>query len=164
MKELFGVKTVEAVLFVILGAVYVALQHWWIIAISYDPGGFLPSVADMNPVVVNNMAILLMILGTSLAYGIVGTIVGKAESPNVMAGFLMRTGVALMLFSSAGQIISVFIPAAHWTLPGEGIPVMRNLTIAVSVGMLLAGIGGNMVWGGGRREAFLAETGGKKKK
>ncbi len=164
MKELFGIKPVEMVLFLLLGAGHVGGQVWWTIVATRNPASIIPAVAGQNPVTVNNMVLLLLILATSLLYGIIGQVIGMKDSPRPIAGFLMRTGVAMMVYSSVGQIVAIFIPAAHWTLPAEGIPVMRTLTIAVSLGIFLAGIGGNMAWGKGRREEFLAATGGKKKK
>jgi len=164
VKEMFGVKPIEAILFVLLAGVYTGLQLWWAIAAAQNPGGILPSLADQNPTTINNAAIVLFTLVTSLLYAVIGILMGMKDSPRPIAGFLMRAGVALMVFSSVGQIASVFVPAARWTLPTEGIPVMHNLTIAVSVGIFLAGIGGNMAWGQGKREEFLAATGGKKKK
>jgi hypothetical protein len=164
VKKVFGINLVEMVLFLLLGAGYVGAQFWWTITATHDPASIIPAFAGQNPVGVNNMVLLLLILAVSLAYGVVGQVIGMKESPRPIAGFLMRTGVAMMIYSSAGQIIAVFIPAAHWTLPAEGIPVMRTLTIAVSLGIFLAGIGGNMAWGNGRREAFFAATGGQKRK
>lgn len=165
MNKIFGVKPVEAVIFIVFGAAYTGLQLWWAIAVSQNPGGLIPAVADQNPTGINNMAMLLFALATSLVYAILGTAVGgKIEGASALAAFLMRIGVALMIYTCVGQIASVFVPAAFWTYPTEGIPVMRALTIAVSLGIFLAGIGGNMVWVGERREAFLAQAGGKKKR
>lgn len=164
VEEMFGVKQVEVAIFILFAVVYTGLQLWWAIAVARNPGGFLPSLADQSPTAINNNAMLLFVVATSLLYGVIGILLGLKDSPRPIAGFLMRTGVALMVFSTVGQIASVFVPAAKWTLPAEGIPVMHALTIAVSVGIFLAGVGGNMAWGGGRREEFLAATGGKKKK
>lgn len=165
MNKIFGVKPVEAVIFIVFGAVYTGLQLWWGIAVSQNPGGLIPAVADQNPAGVNNMAMLLFALVTSLIYAVLGAAIGgKIEGVSTLAAFLMRSGVALMLYTCVGQIAAVFVPAAFWTYPTEGIPVMHTLTVCVSLGIFLAGIGGNMVWVGERREAFLAEAGGKKKR
>ncbi len=173
VEEMFGVKQVEAAIFIVFAVVYTVLQLWWAIAVARNPGGFLPAFADQSPTAINNNAMLLFVLVTSLLYAGIGIWLGIKDSAQDIssfltreniAGFLMRAGVALMVFSSVGQIASVFVPAAKWTLPAEGIPVMRTLTIAVSLGIFLAGVGGNMTWGQGRREEFLAATGGKKKK
>jgi hypothetical protein len=165
VKKIFGVKPFEAVLFIVFAVVYTGLQLWWSIAVSRNPSAFLPSVAGQNPTGINNMAILLFVLATSLLYAVIGSVIGgKTEGVSPLASFLMRIGVALMIFSSVGQVASVFVPTAFWTYPAEGIPVLRTLTIAVSLGIFLAGVGGNMVWVGERRQAFFAESGGKKKR
>jgi hypothetical protein len=165
MKKLLSVSPIEAILFIILGGVYVAFQLWWAIAVSQDPAAFLPSMASVNPTTVNNNAILLVAVATTVIYAVLGMALRLKEiKVSLIAQFLIRLGIAMMVFTSVGQIVSVFVPAAKWALPTEGIPVMRTYTIVASVGMFLAGVGGNMAWGSGRRQAFIAETGGRKRK
>jgi hypothetical protein len=162
-KEILGVKVLELVLFTALGVVYVGFQLWWTIMVAANPGAAFPFLAGQAPQSVNNNVLLLFLTLFSLAFaGAAMVVIKNKKDQRPVPMFLMRIGLALSIYSSAGQIIAVFIPAAKWTLPAEGIPVMHALTICVTVGIILAGIGGNMAWGHGRREEFLAAT--KKKR
>lgn len=174
-----GVKPVEAIIFIVFALVYVAFQLWWtlptvntgevhpltgapeVVAIAKNPAVILPFLEGQNIQTSNNNVLLVVVVVASLVYTVVATVVVKAtESP--VATFLMRLGMALSLYSMAGQIAAIVMPGTNWALPTEGIPVMHTATLAVAVGITLAGIGANMVWVGEKREQFLAQSAKKR--
>lgn len=163
IKEFFAVKPLELALFIVCGMVYVGLQLWWGVMVAVNPGGMFPFLAGMSITAANNMVMLIFCIVLSLAYPGAAMAIIKDDPHEPISMFLMRFGVALGVYSSVAQIAAVMVPAARWTQPTEGIPVMRTLTIAVSAGIVLAGIGANMVWMGERREEFLAATSKKKR-
>jgi len=156
-----GIKPVDMILFIVFGAAYVGFQLWWAIAVALNPGGVFSFLASTTTTNANNMAILLAILVCALVYAFLGTVLNKGES-GFLPSLLIRAGIALSIYTTIGQIAAVVIPNAHWTLPTQGIPVLRTVTIGVALGIFLAGIGGNMVWVGEKRDKFLQETSKKR--
>lgn len=161
-KEIFGVKQEDLILFGAFGGGYVLLQLFWTLVVARDPGGVLPFLANANPVAVNNNTLLFFVVACSVGYAVLGWMRNR-DTEKPVIDFLIRSGLALQIYSCAGQIAAVFVPGANWASPGQGIPVMRTLTIVVPVGMLLAGIAANMIWVGEKREEFLAATSKKKR-
>ncbi len=168
MKKILGVSPVELVIFLVFAAVYVGFQLWWTIMVALNPGGVIPFLAAMNPVAANNRTLLLAVVVCSLVYTVVVTVAVKGsgegnEKPKPVAVFLIRLGLALSFLPTIGQLVALFVPAAGWKLPAQGIPILYVYTLAAAVGIALAGIGSNMIWVGDKREQFLATTATKKK-
>lgn len=167
MKKILGVSPVELVLFVVFAAIYVGFQLWWTIMVALNPGGVFPFLAAMNPVAANNRTLLLAVVVCSLVYTVIATVAVKGggtgdEKPKPIAVFLIRLGLALSFLPTIGQIVALFVPAAGWKLPAQGIPILYVYTLAGAAGIALAGIGSNMIWVGEKREQFLAATSKKK--
>ncbi len=160
MKTILGVKMPEAIAFVGIAALYIAFQMFWSLMVANNPGAVLGFLASMNPQVANNYVLLLVCTLASVGFAVVGSVLGKGEEKPV-AQALIRFGLAYSVYSCAAQIAVVSL--ANWTLPTEGIPVMHTATLAVFIGIVVAGIGSNLIWSGEKRAAFLAETATKKR-
>jgi hypothetical protein len=60
------------------------------------------------------------------------------------AVFLVCFGLGLTLFITIVQLVALLTP--EWRSPTQGIPVLYTMTLNALVGMILAGVGGNMLW------------------
>jgi len=118
--------------------------NFWIVS------GFLNSPSTL---LYGGAAIVLLV-----AWGIVlGGGVGRIHDQ--LARFMVRFGLALAMFITIVQLISVLTP--DWRSPTQGIPILYTLTLNGLIGLFIAGAGGNMLWRE-RRTQMLA-TAGKKR-
>jgi hypothetical protein len=65
----------------------------------------------------------------------------------------------LALFISIVQVLATL--TAGWRTPTQGVPVLYTMTLNALVGMIIAGVGGNMLWRE-RREQVLAAASKKR--
>jgi hypothetical protein len=82
-----------------------------------------------------------------------------AREHDVTAIFLVRFGLGLALFISIVQVLATLTPG--WRTPTQGVPVLYTMTLNALVGMIIAGVGGNMLWRE-RREQVLAAASKKR--
>jgi hypothetical protein len=110
-----------------------------------------------------NFWVITGFLNGSLLYGAIAIVLLGAWGGGVMrfvarehdvtAIFLVRFGLALALFITIVQILATLTP--NWRTPTQGVPVLYTMTLNAIVGMIIAGVGGNMLWRE-RREQVLA--------
>jgi hypothetical protein len=116
---------------------WVAL-NFWVIA------GFLNAP---NVLVYGGIAIVLLVVWGG------GLMRFVAREHDAIAVFMVRFGLGLALFITIVQILITLSP--NWRSPTQGVPVLYTMTLNALVGMIIAGVGGNMLWRE-RREQVLA--------
>jgi hypothetical protein len=147
---------------------------------------YLPRLAGISVLtfvawVAFNYWVIAGFLNSSIWYGVAAVVLMIIWSGGVMrfvarlhdpmALFMVRFGLGLSLFITIVQIASVLydllpslipvLPTFEWRSPTNGVPILYTLTFNAIIGLLIAGVGGNMLWRE-RREEVLA--GGRKKR
>ena len=154
MREFFNVKPRELILFSVFGLIYIIFQFVWTIFIADDPSILEPSTAQR----ISKLALIGMLTLIATLYAIVSMWLAwrNNEQGDQPAGlFMVKQGLAMTLYICIGQILSVASP--YWRSPTQGIPVMYTLCLGGFIGIVVAGIGADMLWKN-RRATFLAQS------
>ena len=157
MRDFFYVKPLELALFSIFGLIYVVFQIVWslVMADSASP--------DLSKILMIGVLTLTATLYAVASMWFAWRTGDQGDRP--VGLFLVKQGLAMAIYICIGQILAVALEpifnmispgSSHWYSPNQGIPVMYTLCLGGFIGIVLAGIGADMLWKN-KREAFLAQ-------
>jgi hypothetical protein len=166
VRAFFSIKRRELILFSVFGLVYLVFALAWSWTIADNPA--------INPGQnLSKMVMIWLLTLLTAIYAVIGAQLDRRsgeQGDSEIGTFLIRQGAAMVIYICITQILAVLLQPlgqlitssmglarAEWRSPTQGIPLMYTLCLGGFIGIVLAGIGSDLVWGR-KRDTFLAQT------